>query len=59
MEVARLFNQLPIALKALPLTEYRKMLRYYNKVRESMESEDGGATDIDVDALLESRKRQS
>lgn len=59
MEVARLFGVLPILLKPLPLTEYRKMLRYYNKVRESQES--GGADgqfDIDVDALVARKKRK-
>lgn len=49
MEVARLFNQLPIALKAIPLTEYRKMVRYYRKLREAEEDASGS---INVDRLL-------
>ena len=40
-EVARLFGVLPWELKRVPIREYRKMKRYYSKVREARESSPG------------------
>lgn len=54
MEVARLFQVMPITLKALPIGEYRKMTRYYNRVRDSMKADPDS---IDVDAMVASGRK--
>ena len=42
MEVARLFGVLPHTLLRLPLSEFRKLVRYYNQVRAVTEDPNAG-----------------
>lgn len=41
MEIARLFQVMPVELKRLPLSEFRLMARYYRMVRNGMEDGSG------------------
>lgn len=42
MEIARLFGVLPHTLLRLPLSEFRKLVRYYNQVRTATENANSG-----------------
>jgi hypothetical protein len=42
MEIARLFGVLPHTLLRLPLSEFRKLVTYYNQVRAVTENASSG-----------------